>query len=205
MGILDDRKSQAMNLMVITWIAIGTIMSHNMMDVLSGDVEYTETLVVFFIYFFFLTVACACFYYTDHKTSAFNATMIVAHLRAIPVLYGVPLMKINEELFNNVVFLQFFITYHLQCEVYQCYQSKYVKIISILINGFFIGIFETTASIEMSEETLQSYAAIIQEAVAQPNFYRMICCYFITAWVYKVHSDTNTRQILEIGHQMNKN
>ena len=86
--------------------------------------------------------------------------------------------------------------------MYVCYQNKYIKLLSTVINGLILG---AMASIEPSEDNLQSMLEINQEVFAQPNFYKMVFCYCVTTWVFKVHSDTNTRQILQIAHHMNKN
>ena len=60
-------------------------------------------------------------------------------------------------------------------------------------------------SLTFSPETLESEVLIVKEVLISANFYRMVCFYFVMTLVYKIHGDTNTREILKFSHLMNKN
>ena len=100
---MSDRKSRAVKLMILCWMTQNAVLGPSMYDTILGD---KTLIVVTILYFLVISVPCVCFFcLPNHKTSAFNALMILAHLRAIPVLYSFPVMNTNKEFFNNVVFL----------------------------------------------------------------------------------------------------
>ena len=197
-----DRKSRALKLIILNCI-VQFVFSPSMFDIIYEE-EHSYYLVgVLFLSVLVIFIPGVCFFCLEnHQTSAFNAVVIIAHLRVIPIMQSFPLMAINKEFFNNMVFLSMIQSFETQFEVYICYQSNYVKILSTIANGLTVG---AMVSIKPSEENLHSVFEICQQVVTQPNFYKYVSVYFLSTWIFKLHSDTNTRQILQIAHHMNKN